>query len=805
MQEITLQDNSIMNFEFNTEEEQKIHFHQNIELIYVLDGEMRLTIGDEQYDVKTDDVVIINTNKKHLYHSEGEVLIGYFHINLKKLSSILNTNQILFWCNSVIDKNDEYDKLREIAKQIFNQYFEKSEQNNIYLMSLYYQLLNILVSNFLVKNDDKRFLKQKDIDEERVAQIVNYINENYFRSLSLNDLSEKLFLSIPYLSKYIKKKLGSSFIDYVNNIRLFHAVEDLLYTDKSIVYVSFENGFANTTAFSVAFKKAYHMTPSEYRTKKKQNKNNNKIEEKKQEKIIQKVNEFLENNSITKIIENDHLEECVSVDANEGIKYESHWNKMINIGPASDLLRSDMQKHVLLLKNELNFKYVRFWDIYSDELYVNEDNEYGNYNFDKLDKIFDFLIENGLSPYIELGYKPQQLYRTILNPMIIKENEIKFKNYESLQRFMKGFAAHITNRYGIEEIENWYFEQWYDERMDIDSERTHFFELFESIYKIMKEISPAIKVGGAGIGIQYGRGNLLKLLKAWEKRNCYPDFISLYCYPYINGYEDGAKYVKMSTDRNFLKNQLSMAKELIATSKFKDIEIHISEWSLTVSNRNTLNDSCFKGSYIMKSIIDSIKEVNMLGYWLGSDIFSEFYDSQMLLDGGCGLLNKDGIKKPSFYAFDFLNRLGKYLLGVDSNSILTASGHKSYSIACHNYRHLNYKYYLKQEDDISIQKQYQMFEDNKELKLNYQIRNIEDGTYRITIYSVNNEHGSVQDEWKQMEMNNHLTKRDIDYLKQVCIPRIFMKTCIVKDGILNLDTKLMSQEIQFIHIRYLYD
>jgi xylan 1,4-beta-xylosidase len=206
----------------------------------------------------------------------------------------------------------------------------------------------------------------------------------------------------------------------------------------------------------------------------------------------------------------------------------------------------------------------------------------------------------------------------------------------------------------------------------------------------------------------------------------------------------------------------------------------------------------------LKSIIDSIGDVNVLGYWLGSDIFAEFYDSQVLLNGGCGLISKDGIKKPAFYAFDLLNNLGKYLLGKDTNSILTSGSHNDYFIACHNYRHLNYKYYLKQEDDISIQKQYQMFEDNEELKIIYQIQNIQSGNYQVKIYSVNSKNGSVQDEWKNMSIDTHLSKKEVDYLNRICTPRIFIKTCAVNDGVLVLETKLLPQEIQHIHIQYLY-
>lgn len=800
-------DGSIVKYQFQLEKQQSIHFHQDIELIYVLEGEITLQVETEEYELKADDLIIINSNKKHSFWGKEEVLLGCFHINYKQLSDLIHHSQILFWCNSKIDKNKGYDTLRDIIKQIFSQYFEESDQTKIYMWSLYYQMIHVLLSNFMVKSDDQRFQQEKDLEEERVTQIHNYIYENYNRPISLNDLSQKMYLSVPYLSKYIKKKFGQNFIDYVNEIRLFHAMEDLLYTDKTIMYIAMENGFANTASFNAAFKKVYEISPSEYRLQKKPQRKKEKIiiEKKKNEYIAEKLNSFMENNYSGVSTKSDFLQRTLIVNANQNRKLNKPWNKMINIGEASDLLRYDIQKHVLILKEKLGFRYVRFWNIYGDELYLNENSDEGNYNFGKLDKILDFLVENELYPYIELGHKPQKLYRNVERPMVIKQTELKFDDNHSLNRFLNSFAAHIANRYGIEEMEQWYFEQWNDERWTIEHEDASFFELFEFTYKALKKISPNIKVGGPGIGIQFGSKNLSNLLKFWEEKSCKPDFVSLYCYPYIVGSEEGQNYVKISTDRDFVKNQLKMAKEIISQTKFRDIEIHVSEWNSTISNRNSLNDSCFKGSYNMKSMIDNIDQVDILGYWIGSDIFAEFYDSQILLNGACGLLSKDGIKKPAFYAFDFMKHMGNYLLGVDENSIITDKGHNNYAIACHNYRHLNYKYYLKNEDEIMISKQFQYFEDCKDLKLDYQIAGIKNGDYQIIIYSVNNEFGSVQDEWKKMEYSKNLTKNEIEYFNRICTPRIFMKTCKVTDGKLNLETKLMAQEIQYIKIKYLYD
>ena len=82
------------------------------------------------------------------------------------------------------------------------------------------------------------------------------------------------------------------------------------------------------------------------------------------------------------------------------------WGQTLNIGSAAALLRSEVQEHVMLLREALGFSYARFWNIFSKELLIDLDVADGSYNFARLDSILDFLLQYGLKPHIELGMKP---------------------------------------------------------------------------------------------------------------------------------------------------------------------------------------------------------------------------------------------------------------------------------------------------------------------------------------------------------------------------------------------------------------
>ncbi len=106
-------------------------------------------------------------------------------------------------------------------------------------------------------------------------------------------------------------------------------------------------------------------------------------------------------------------------------------------------------------------------------------------------------------------------------------------------------------------------------------------------------------------------------------------------------------YGHKSIDVNYMKNQMDTIKCIIAESGLKVPELHISEWNFTISNRNLLNDSCEQGAYVLKNCIDMDGEVTHMSYWHALDSYSDYYDSDEILNGDSGMITRDGIHKPS--------------------------------------------------------------------------------------------------------------------------------------------------------------
>lgn len=223
----------------------------------------------------------------------------------------------------------------------------------------------------------------------------------------------------------------------MTNIRLFHAVDELLYTDYPITRIAMDNGFSNVAIFNKVFKNTYHESPSSFRKKARtESVSVNQVKEAKD-----KLEKYFSESVLKKIEEHTGSTKRAEIHVKEYSEYNQTWNQMINIGPAEDLLDSEMQEHIMLLKEALKFRYVRFWNIFSPRLLIHIEETECDYNFSKIDAIIDFLMRCGVKPFIELGQKPKRVQKSVKDALVYDEEAPVFRHlyqWESvLTEFMK--------------------------------------------------------------------------------------------------------------------------------------------------------------------------------------------------------------------------------------------------------------------------------------------------------------------------------------------------------------------------------
>lgn len=770
----------------------------SVSIFYTIYGNGSLMDNDKDYDIHSEDIILINTNRKYaLTRKSDDFLVVQIDLNYDSIVKTLETVRPYFILNSTIDTSTNHNEVRTTLNQILNEFFG-DKKGDFFLTSKINYLIHILLRNYS-QSYSMSSSEQNSTESERKKEIADFINQNYSHSITLKEIADKFYITPTYLSRYFKKKFGVSFLDYLNEVRLTNSIEELIYTDITLSKIASKNGFSSLNSFNQIFKRKYGTLPNQYRRGHAEKKKKQVLgTESHIEDNMKKVNEFLEKRNVEETL-NTKKSSHLSIDTKKRKYWEKNWNDVINVGDAELLMRSDVQDQILYLCRELEFKYVRIWNVIKLTVYLSSDSKDIRVNFDKLDRILDFLSENNIRPYLEMNNKPNQLFSTNEDILMSGNNRFIFETKEEYESFMKQFVFHIVQRYSTTQVKNWYFEFWQDPNMKITDSTGVYYDYFEVAYNNLKSVSSQIKVGGAGFILGYENHLYKEIFSIWKSKKIFPDFLSFYGYSYITERVDGEIVGKKSLDSKFLSNQISILLETLKTMDIESPEIHISEWNYTISNRNCINDSCAQASYIVKNCIDTIGKVKILAYWHGTDLFSEYYDTNGIVYGDSGLLSKDRIKKPSFYAFKFLSYLKTFFLAKNENCIVTIGESGEIVILCHNQKSFNHKYLRLKEDEVLPEYQNELYEDMTNRDITIELKNLKKGDYVIKKKIINEQYGSVQQLWKQMEYSKDLSKDEIEYIYNSTIPYTERKKVSVKDKLL-LNINMEPHEITIIVI-----
>ena len=229
------------------------HWHSSLELLMVLEGNISITVDGETWQLKDEDVILINSNSIHEIHSENGAVMIAVQIKLSLFNQFqTDLTSIGFDCNSATTPDiKRYANIRFAIASLIQANSYHSDGTDYMNYSLSYYLVSQLLENF--KSNASETLQKQQKYMERLTRIINFINEHYAENFSLSDLAAMENLSVPYLSQFFDKYMGVKFIQYYTGIKLEHAVSDLISTKVSIDRIGLGNGLAESHAFIRGF------------------------------------------------------------------------------------------------------------------------------------------------------------------------------------------------------------------------------------------------------------------------------------------------------------------------------------------------------------------------------------------------------------------------------------------------------------------------------------------------------------------------------------------------------------------------
>ena len=799
-EERKMEQNPLVRCQFLNAEKKEMHFHQDIEVLYVFSGELEICTEENEWKLKKDDFLLINSNVRHEYLTRSNILMGSLFINYKYLCEIFHENQMYFLCDSTTEKSNLMEQVRSLIQRIFHSY--QSNSGNAFLLreSAAYELVHELVSGFRIKRGMNQYDSLRGVSDERMNDIMNYLMIHYKEPITLIDMAEKLGLTNTYLSRYFKKTFGMNFLKFLYNIRLEYAVQDMMDSNKTLLRIALDNGFPNLSSFHKVFKESYGVSPTEYRKSLQKQIDTTVFGDNSQE-VMEQLDWHLGRKG-----KQEQLDEVAIVNLSGHTKRDKvlkmNWNKMIHIGEAIDLLRYDVREQVLFFKKKLKIQYIGVRNFISDEMMIDIRKVNVQYNFSKMDKIFDFIVDQGMHPFIEMEAQETKVLSEVTEKITAGEQISHLVLLTQNRFFLEKLIKHWGTRYGIREVEKWYISVEHSDALNNKVGLKEYFDAFETIYEVFKSYVHNIQIGGPGFAKDNSGKQLIEIIRKWKSRKIKPDFFNIYSFPYMSEHEMlGEERNQYSSDEKYLEHNIKHTKSVLSEEEFEVESVIVTYWGFSLSERNTLNDSCFHAAYIMKNLLENWENTDLVAYWRALDIFSDRLDTEKLLFGGAGFLTKNGICKPSFYAYQFLNELEQYVIAQNENAIITWDGIGTYKICCHNQRKLNYMYYLQSEDELQMNMTDELFEDMNAVQLELDIKGVPDGEYQMQIREVSDRKGNIWEEWVKLGYCSNLTIEEIEYLQQRSQPELSMKKVIVKNGCLHISTEISGNAIQQITIK----
>ncbi len=349
------------------------------------------------------------------------------------------------------------------------------------------------------------------------------------------------------------------------------------------------------------------------------------------------------------------------------------WKSAIATGHAALLLRADLQQQLATLQRDIGYRYCRFHGIFHDDMAVVARRKDGSlaFRWAQVDKILDALQQIGLRPRVELSPMPIALASGAATAFDWGFNTTPPSDYAEWGKLVGAFARHYLDRYGLEEIAQWYFEVWNEPNMGFWSgSQADYWKLYDASAFALKAVSPRLRVGGP---VSAQAGWVTELIEHSYEQHVPLDFISTHIYPM----DEWGEYTDLRGSPHqpghYVADVVRHIRQVVRRSPMPNLEIDWTEWSSLVPapsdkvplGMNPSLDQASAAANVCDIAVAVDGECETFCWWEASDIFEEGGMPQSEFSGEYGLLTLNGLRKATLNAFRLLNRLRGGRLGLE--------------------------------------------------------------------------------------------------------------------------------------------
>ena len=249
------------------------HWHKEIEIVVLYEGNVSLETAKESIILKKGDGVFINSEELHYFKKIGDekcVLISYVFdksLVIGDKGSIIERKYIEpLVQNKTLSLFKISEKLSRKLEEVFFEYEDKKFGVEINIRNI----LSSVLLEIIIENREKLIEKKtyKNLDNQRIKGMLDFIQKNYSNELTLKEIGEAVFIGERETLRCFARTIGISPIEYLKKYRVKVAANLLTTTDLSVTEICIQCGFNSPSYFSKSFQRVFNVTPREYRKNK---------------------------------------------------------------------------------------------------------------------------------------------------------------------------------------------------------------------------------------------------------------------------------------------------------------------------------------------------------------------------------------------------------------------------------------------------------------------------------------------------------------------------------------------------------
>ncbi len=252
------------------------HFHNEYEILYVIDGIGTSFVADSIEEFQSGDLVLLGSNLPHFWKSDES-----FHIEgTQKMVDYIVVQFPNDFFKEAISEYPGFHLIRELLERSsrgirfshgFSEKFGKKLMKLTKKKGFQRTLMMLELLQMLAKTDRYKLLagelyrtEEHDFTSDRMAKVMHYINSTYLGKIELEKVSEVANLHPSAFCRFFKEKSGKSLFEFVNDMRISYACRLIIEGKMSFSQICFESGFNNLSNFNRTFKKHTGFTPTNY-------------------------------------------------------------------------------------------------------------------------------------------------------------------------------------------------------------------------------------------------------------------------------------------------------------------------------------------------------------------------------------------------------------------------------------------------------------------------------------------------------------------------------------------------------------